>query len=151
MKWEGKQGWGRAAGVRVVMGRAKLGTAGTSGVSGSGRAQLTPVEFMGGLAATSELGQAGPGERVSVAPSPTHRRDFYVWSSKTSLPCHSLHPVSETSREPGRGSSWLCRTATSRQPPSLGPCARGSRWPRGDTRGSPSDDQPSHGPQPLES
>lgn len=81
MKWEGKQGWGRAAGVRVVMGRAKLGTAGTSGVSGSGRAQLTPVEFMGGLAATSELGQAGPGERVSVAPSPTHRCDFYVWSS----------------------------------------------------------------------
>lgn len=150
MKWEGKQGWGRAAGVRVVMGRAKLGTAGTSGVSGSGRAQLTPVEFMGGLAATSKLGQAGPGERVSVAPSPTHRCDFYVWSSNIiTLPFPS--PCFRNFERAGRGSSWLCRTATSRQPPSLGPCARGSRWPRGDTWGSPSDDQPSHGPQPLES
>lgn len=54
-----KAGLGESCRLWVVMGSAQLGTAGTSEVSGSGEAHLTPATFMRSFAAASELGQVG--------------------------------------------------------------------------------------------
>lgn len=72
---------------------------------------------------------------------------IFRFGGATSSPWHSLHPVSETLRELGRsqGASWkeLLMAVSSPHPTSL--CLGASRWPKGDTQGSPSDNRPSDG------